>query len=79
MYAGRRDPHLCFAVRDGVPHRLLCDRLPVSSVTDIDAAPSFDFGGWGLVMVRALSDRTWVQQAGPGAEWVCASIDFYRR
>jgi hypothetical protein len=51
----------------------------VSTLVEIDASPFFDFGGWGLVIVRALADGMWVQQAGSGAKWVCASINFYRR
>jgi anti-sigma regulatory factor (Ser/Thr protein kinase) len=79
MHVGRRDPHLCFGVQDGAPLRLPRPRVSASTLAEIDTSPSFEFGGWGLVIVRALADRMWVQQAGPGAKWVCASIDFYRR
>jgi hypothetical protein len=78
MHVGRRDPHLCLAVRDGAGYRLPQPVVPVSTVAEIDASPSFDFGGWGLLIVTTLADRTWVHRTGPGTKWVCASIDLDR-
>ncbi|MEW2353658.1 ATP-binding protein [Spirillospora sp. NPDC029432] len=76
VYGTVEPARLWLAVSDAFPERDPAPRNAVSTVEEIDAAGSEEFGGWGLMLVRAYADRVWVERpAGGGRKWVCASID----
>lgn len=60
-------------VADCSPY-LPAKRATPETLTDVDSREDEDFGGWGLRIIEACSDRVWIERTDDGRKWVCAEI-----